>query len=104
MRRSVENAEHVGLYRRGAPARSVAHTNAQPAGLYTPRAGQQFREDQRRRHPTFDRGTPAAEQDLDQSLTRPYDAGHLPTIFQHNGVFIPPMQGWYEAHLAQSNL
>ncbi|KAI9741868.1 MAG: hypothetical protein M1834_000256 [Cirrosporium novae-zelandiae] len=41
MRRSVENAEHVGLF--------------------APRAGQQFRDEQRRRRSQFDRGTRLAE-------------------------------------------
>ncbi|OJD22245.1 hypothetical protein ACJ73_06408 [Blastomyces percursus] len=41
MRRSVENAEHVGLF--------------------APRVGQQYRDEQRRRRSQFDRGTTAAE-------------------------------------------
>ncbi|KAI5298386.1 hypothetical protein KEM55_003449, partial [Ascosphaera atra] len=43
MRRSVENAEHVGLF--------------------APRVGQQFRDEQRRRRSQFDRGTTAAERE-----------------------------------------
>ncbi|CAF9906410.1 hypothetical protein IMSHALPRED_004197 [Imshaugia aleurites] len=41
MRRSVENAEHVGLF--------------------APRAGQNFRDEQRRRRSQYDRGTRLAE-------------------------------------------
>ncbi|KAI5301569.1 hypothetical protein KEM56_001589 [Ascosphaera pollenicola] len=44
MRRSVENAEHVGLF--------------------APRVGQQFRDEQRRRRSQFDRGTTAAEREI----------------------------------------
>ncbi|PGG98555.1 hypothetical protein GX51_06751 [Blastomyces parvus] len=43
MRRSVENAEHVGLF--------------------APRVGQQYRDEQRRRRSQFDRGTSAAERE-----------------------------------------
>ncbi|KAL2381549.1 hypothetical protein RJ035_006399 [Blastomyces gilchristii] len=43
MRRSVENAEHVGLF--------------------APRVGQQYRDEQRRRRSQFDRGTTAAERE-----------------------------------------
>lgn len=32
-----------------------------PLGLFAPRQGQAFREEQRRRHSQFDRGTPGAE-------------------------------------------
>ncbi|OJJ38553.1 hypothetical protein ASPWEDRAFT_168455 [Aspergillus wentii DTO 134E9] len=44
MRRSIENAEHVGLF--------------------APRVGQQYRDEQRRRHSQFDRGTTAAEREV----------------------------------------
>ncbi|KGY15042.1 hypothetical protein PABG_12157 [Paracoccidioides brasiliensis Pb03] len=44
MRRSVENAEHVGLF--------------------APRVGQQYRDEQRRRRSQFDRGTIAAEREF----------------------------------------
>ncbi|KAF3483589.1 putative Meiosis protein MEI2 [Arthroderma uncinatum] len=43
MRRSVENAEHVGLF--------------------APRVGQQYRDEQRRRRSQYDRGTTAAERE-----------------------------------------
>ncbi|RAL07720.1 putative meiosis protein MEI2 [Aspergillus homomorphus CBS 101889] len=44
MRRSIENAEHVGLF--------------------APRVGQQYRDEQRRRRSQFDRGTTAAEREV----------------------------------------
>ncbi|TQB69931.1 hypothetical protein MPDQ_001121 [Monascus purpureus] len=44
MRRSIENAEHVGLF--------------------APRVGQQYRDEQRRRRSQFDRGTSAAEREI----------------------------------------
>ncbi|OXV06476.1 hypothetical protein Egran_05756 [Elaphomyces granulatus] len=44
MRRSVENAEHVGLF--------------------APRVGQQYRDEQRRRRSQYDRGTTAAEREI----------------------------------------
>ncbi|KAK1149959.1 hypothetical protein N8T08_003515 [Aspergillus melleus] len=44
MRRSIENAEHVGLF--------------------APRVGQQYRDEQRRRRSQYDRGTTAAEREI----------------------------------------
>ncbi|KAL4950564.1 hypothetical protein BDW69DRAFT_197165 [Aspergillus filifer] len=44
MRRSIENAEHVGLF--------------------APRVGQQYRDEQRRRRSQYDRGTTAAEREV----------------------------------------
>ncbi|KAK9581087.1 hypothetical protein V6Z92_008182 [Aspergillus fumigatus] len=44
MRRSIENAEHIGLF--------------------APRVGQQYRDEQRRRRSQFDRGTTAAEREI----------------------------------------
>ncbi|KEY82694.1 meiosis protein MEI2 [Aspergillus fumigatus] len=44
MRRSIENAEHIGLF--------------------APRVGQQYRDEQRRRRSQFDRGTTAAEGEI----------------------------------------
>lgn len=61
MRRSVENAEHVG---RWIPHKSKAETNTKiPSylGLFAPRAGQHFRDEQRRRRSQYDRGTRLAE-------------------------------------------
>ncbi|KAF9773004.1 hypothetical protein IL306_009243 [Fusarium sp. DS 682] len=53
MKRSVENAEHVGLF--------------------TPTAGQYFRDEQRRRHSQYDRGTRlAALEEISYGATVPY--------------------------------
>ncbi|KAI2626476.1 RNA recognition motif 2-domain-containing protein [Hypoxylon sp. NC1633] len=51
MKRSCENAEHVGLF--------------------TPNAGQQFRDEQRRRRSQFDRGNPRLEE-YDRDPSSPY--------------------------------
>ncbi|PYI10899.1 meiosis protein MEI2 [Aspergillus sclerotiicarbonarius CBS 121057] len=60
MRRSIENAEHVGLF--------------------APRVGQQYRDEQRRRRSQFDRGTTAAEREIVYVRTfaprRPYGVGN----------------------------
>lgn len=54
MKRSCENAEHVGTCELGIiSSRSI---NAS-VGLFTPNAGQHFRDEQRRRRSQFDRGT-----------------------------------------------
>jgi hypothetical protein len=45
----------------------------QPIGLFAPRAGQHYREEQRRRHSQYDRGTPLAaleEFDYDGSMNQ----------------------------------
>lgn len=61
MRRSVENAEHVGAFPprpyRGE-CRPLIHFCS---GLFAPRAGQNFRDEQRRRRSQYDRGTRLAE-------------------------------------------
>ena len=62
MRRSVENAEHVGLF--------------------APRAGQNFRDEQRRRRSQFDRGTRLAE------MEDAYDDRH-----DYRGELTPYYQG-----------
>ncbi|KAK2767901.1 hypothetical protein FQN53_006441 [Emmonsiellopsis sp. PD_33] len=67
MRRSVENAEHVGLF--------------------APRVGQQYRDEQRRRRSQFDRGTTAAERET--YYTRSF------TPRRANGGMLP-MSPWYE--------
>ncbi len=53
MRRSVENAEHVGMFQRH---NFVMLTNPL-LGLFAPRAGQHYRDEQRRRRSRYDRGT-----------------------------------------------
>lgn len=108
MRRSVENAEHVGLFRPLPWRRNHTHraTTTMPdtrsldpsigiassrlnhwrttqgestntdtfifVGLFAPRQGQLYREEQRRRRSTYDRGTPGAEFEAhNQHLTDP---------------------------------
>lgn len=60
MRRSVENAEHVGRFRDHSSAHHP-HTITHSQGLFAPRAGQHFRDEQRRRRSQYDRGTRLAE-------------------------------------------
>jgi len=69
MKRSCENAEHVGMCISRKPA-SVLLANI-CAGLFTPNAGQHFRDEQRRRRSQYDRGTRLAaleEYDLEKSM------------------------------------
>ena len=47
------------------------------AGLFAPRQGQAYREEQRRRRSQFDRGTPGAELELQQGFVVP---GRVPNI------------------------
>ena len=61
MRRSVENAEHVGetsAWSFFAVKLGLMHDTE---GLFAPRAGQNFRDEQRRRRSQYDRGTRLAE-------------------------------------------
>ncbi len=53
MRRSVENAEHVGTIQTSTP---VILSDCS-IGLFAPRAGQHYRDEQRRRRSRYDRGT-----------------------------------------------
>lgn len=56
MKRSCENAEHVGKnHCQALEAEQNAHTVL--LGLFTPNAGQQYRDEQRRRRSQYDRGT-----------------------------------------------
>lgn len=77
MRRSVENAEHVGLF--------------------APRAGQNFRDEQRRRRSQYDRGTRLAEMedayDIDRHDYRgdlaPYYSGPPPLRYRRSTPYLP---------------
>jgi hypothetical protein len=60
MKRSVENAEHVGTQLLTINRNDRALTLID-IGLFTPTAGQYFRDEQRRRHSQYDRGTRLAE-------------------------------------------
>ncbi|KAI9757851.1 MAG: hypothetical protein M4579_003287 [Chaenotheca gracillima] len=59
MRRSVENAEHLGKRLRSLLPSGIAHHWA--LGLFAPRAGQNGRDEQRRRRSQYDRGTHHAQ-------------------------------------------
>lgn len=90
MRRSVENAEHVGEYSgttncawfRAVPADPIMLLNL--SGLFAPRAGQHFRDEQRRRRSQYDRGTRLAE------LEDSYDYGthgyHGEEVYRPSGI------------------
>lgn len=68
MRRSVENAEHVGLF--------------------APRAGQHFRDEQRRRRSQYDRGTRLAEMEDSYGLDD-YDAHTSANSHRYGGPTYP---------------
>ena len=74
MRRSVENAEHVGESLT-IPRDSGALLKSS-IGLFAPRAGQNFRDEQRRRRSQYDRGTRLAEiEDSYETSTYQYRGG-----------------------------
>ncbi|KAL4861113.1 hypothetical protein BDV12DRAFT_191287 [Aspergillus spectabilis] len=79
MRRSIENAEHVGLF--------------------APRVGQQYRDEQRRRRSQFDRGTTAAEREIVYVRTlaprRPF--GAVGNGLKSAPCTYPAMKMWYES-------
>lgn len=56
MKRSCENAEHVGKWHTAVLA-YWSFSYLQLSGLFTPNAGQHFRDEQRRRRSQYDRGT-----------------------------------------------
>ncbi|PWY64292.1 meiosis protein MEI2 [Aspergillus heteromorphus CBS 117.55] len=78
MRRSIENAEHVGLF--------------------APRVGQQYRDEQRRRRSQFDRGTTAAEREIVYVRTfaprRPYGHGNG---LRSAPCTYPGVKVWYDS-------
>ena len=78
MRRSVENAAHVGELQDSWEF-SEGRLNIY-AGLFAPRAGQSFRDEQRRRRSQYDRGTRLAEiEDAFDDSNRTYR--HTPNAF-----------------------
>ena len=62
MRRSIENAEHVGKWIDNCQEFYLTALNG--LGLFAPRVGQQYRDEQRRRRSQYDRGTTAAEREV----------------------------------------
>ncbi|EAA57834.1 hypothetical protein AN6494.2 [Aspergillus nidulans FGSC A4] len=82
MRRSIENAEHVGLF--------------------APRVGQQYRDEQRRRRSQFDRGTTAAEREIVyvRSLAprRPFSA--VGNGLKSAPCTYPGMKMWYDSSVS----
>ncbi|KAL2809025.1 RNA recognition motif 2-domain-containing protein [Aspergillus granulosus] len=79
MRRSIENAEHVGLF--------------------APRVGQQYRDEQRRRRSQYDRGTIAAEREIVcvQTLDprRPFSLAS--NVLKSAPCTFPAMKAWYSS-------
>ena len=62
MRRSIENAEHVGMFEGLVYLEIIlCCLSSCVKGLFAPRAGQHFRDEQRRRRSQYDRGTRFAE-------------------------------------------
>ncbi|RDW59276.1 putative meiosis protein MEI2 [Aspergillus mulundensis] len=83
MRRSIENAEHVGLF--------------------APRVGQQYRDEQRRRRSQFDRGTTAAEREIVYVRTlaprRPFSA--VGNGLKSAPCTYPGMKMWYDSPISE---
>ncbi|KAE8377921.1 meiosis protein MEI2 [Aspergillus bertholletiae] len=77
MRRSIENAEHVGLF--------------------APRVGQQYRDEQRRRRSQFDRGTTAAEREIVYVRTlTPKHSSSIGSGLRSAPCTYPAMKMWYD--------
>ncbi|KAL1960010.1 hypothetical protein VTO42DRAFT_678 [Malbranchea cinnamomea] len=82
MRRSVENAEHVGLF--------------------APRVGQQYRDEQRRRRSQFDRGTMAAQREA--TWVRSGGPRRSPTrFFGTSDSMGSPTHSWYRSPFGGNN-
>ncbi|KAE8348483.1 meiosis protein MEI2 [Aspergillus coremiiformis] len=81
MRRSIENAEHVGLF--------------------APRVGQQHRDEQRRRRSQFDRGTTAAEREIVyvRTLSTPKHPSALSSGLRSAPCTYPAMKMWYDPNI-----
>ncbi|KAL4898458.1 RNA recognition motif 2-domain-containing protein [Aspergillus ambiguus] len=80
MRRSIENAEHVGLF--------------------APRVGQQYRDEQRRRRSQFDRGTTAAEREIIYVRTLgPRSTSGTSSGLRSAPCTYPGMKTWFEPTL-----
>jgi len=70
MKRSCENAEHIGGWLTNRMSKIWADMDMD-TGLFTPNAGQHFRDEQRRRRSQYDRGTRLAaleEYDIETAI------------------------------------
>lgn len=94
MRRSVENAEHVGESSFAFPSNKAALNTV--IGLFAPRAGQSFRDEQRRRRSQYDRGTRLAEIEESYETSAYQYRGNLSPIAAH-----APSIGKYPQELGQ---
>lgn len=76
MKRSCENAEHVG---KCFSIQVLFHMlTLLAAGLFTPNAGQHYRDEQRRRRSQYDRGTRLAVlEEMHETTIGPYYARDL---------------------------
>lgn len=78
MKRSCENAEHVGKFQKNSNGKLFCPrrftNNGQ--GLFTPHAGQHFRDEQRRRRSQFDRGTRLAALEECGGMYNPRELQH----------------------------
>ncbi|KAL2216889.1 meiosis protein MEI2 [Thermoascus aurantiacus ATCC 26904] len=80
MRRSVENAEHVGLF--------------------APRVGQQYRDEQRRRRSQYDRGTTAAEREIVYVRTCTPRRSAAMNGFRSAPCTLPSMKSWCDPQVS----
>lgn len=78
MKRSCENAEHVGKFDKHAKGKlhGPRRFANKGQGLFTPHAGQHFRDEQRRRRSQFDRGTRLAALEECGGIYTPQDVLH----------------------------
>lgn len=79
MKRSCENAEHVGKSPRSYYGVHIPHGRSADSGkgLFTPNAGQHFRDEQRRRRSQYDRGTRlAALEECDYGMYSHHEQMH----------------------------
>ena len=97
MRRSIENAEHVGAQSSRYSYLAKLCVTGMPLGLFAPRVGQQYRDEQRRRRSQYDRGTTAAEREIVyvRTLAPKYTSG-LNSGLRSAPCTYPGMKIWYD--------
>ncbi len=97
MRRSIANAEHIGESKTniGPP---ISRSLTDFAGLFAPRVGQNFRDEQRRRNSQYDRGTRHAV--IEDSYNRNHHGYpnapknfHAPAQYGQIVPYYPPFPG-----------